>query len=255
MGFIGLLFLVQKFQSQDIKITIGKTNFDNASVLLTNGNTLFGEVQDFNSPNTVEIVGNPFSFTLSATEELEKDLNLDRKKIKFRKTKEDPYRLISADSIDTISFFDEEINKNREFKRLQIVKSVNGNVSVTNRTIFLPVFKKDSINLYGYHLYSNGQYATTIFYLNNPKDNLAVAPYDMRFNEIFAARKKLIERIVSSYKYISGNCPAFHEWLDEQYYSETDKGTRDDYKAIQKDIKNGKKGLKKKKKKKKKKKS
>jgi len=247
--FIGLLFLVQKFQSQDIKITIGKTNFDNASVLLTNGNTLFGEVQDFNSPNTVEIVGNPFSFTLSATEELEKDLNLDRKKIKFRKTKEDPYRLISADSIDTISFFDEEINKNREFKRLQIVKSVNGNVSVTNRTIFLPVFKKDSINLYGYHLYSNGQYATTIFYLNNPKDNLAVAPYDMRFNEIFAARKKLIERIVSSYKYISGNCPAFHEWLDEQYYSETDKGTRDDYKAIQKDIKNGKKGLKSKEKK------
>lgn len=242
--FIGLLLLTQKIQSQDIKITLGKTDFDNASVLLTNGKTLIGEVQDFNSPSTIEIVGNPFSFTMSATEELEKDLNLNRKQIKFRKSKDDQYKLISADSIDTINFFDDELNKNLEFRRLQIVRSINGKINETKRTIFLPVFKKDSINLYGYHLYSSGQYATTIFYLNNPKDNLAIAPYDMRFNEIFSARKKLIERIVSSYKFVSGNCTTFHDWLDKKFYSQTSEINRDDYKKLQKEIKKGKKSFK-----------
>lgn len=247
--FVGFLFWVQNIQSQNAQFYFGKTDFDNATVLLTNGQTLLGEVQDFNSPNTVEFKNNnPFNMTMSATEELEQNLNLDRKKIKFRKSKNDAFRLIPSDSIDIIQFFDEELNKNLEFKRLKIVKSVNGEIKETKRTLFLPVFKKDSINLYGYHLYSNGQYATTIFYLNNPKDNTAVSPYDIRFVELFTAKKKLTERIISSYKFVSGNCPSFHKWLDEKFYDETEETLKKEYKqyynTTRKDIKEGQKNLK-----------
>ncbi|ESU27053.1 hypothetical protein FLJC2902T_23950 [Flavobacterium limnosediminis JC2902] len=245
-AFIVFLFCVQNIQSQ-LRFYLGKPDFDNATVLLTNGQTLVGEVQDFNSPNAVEI-DNPFVMTMSATEELELNLNLDRKKIKFRKSKNDSFRLIPSDSIDVIQFFDEELNKKAEFKRLKITKSVNGEIKETNRTLFLPIFKKDLINLYGYHFYSNGQYATTIFYLNNPKDNSAISPYDIRFVELFSARKKFIERIISSYKFVSGNCPGFHQWLDEKFYDETDEAVKKEFKqyynTTRKEIKEGQKNLK-----------
>lgn len=247
--FVGFLFWVQNIQSQNVQFYLGKPDFDNATVLLINGQTLIGEVQDFNSPNSVEFNNNnPFDITTSPTEELEQNLNLDRKKIKFRKNKNDSFRLIPSDSIDIIQFFDEDLNKNFEYKRLKITKSVNGEIKETNRTIFLPIFKKDSINLYGYHLYSNGKYATTIFYLNNPKDNIAICPYDLRFVELFTAKKKLIERIISSYKFVSGDCPNFHKWLDEKFYGETEEAVKKEYKqyysTTRKEIKEGKKNLK-----------
>lgn len=245
-----MLFIwVQKMNSQDIQFYFGKVDFDNATVRLINGKTLLGEVQDFNSPNAVEFKNiNPFNMSMSITEEIEQNLNHNRKKIKFRKSINDSFRLIPADSIDTINYFDENFNQNLEYKRLQIVRSVNGKIKETNQTLFLPVFKKDFINLYGYHLYSNGQYATTIFYLNNPKDNTAISPYDLRFTELFSAKKKLIERIISSYKYVSGNCDNFSKWLDNKFYDETNEIIENDYKQnynkIRKEIKEGQKTLK-----------
>lgn len=247
--FIGFLFVTQTIQSQNVEFYLGKADFDNATVHLINGQTLLGEVQDFNSPNSVEFKNkNPFNLSMSATEEIEQNLNLDRKKIKFRKSKNDSFRLIPSDSIDIIQFFDEELQKNFEFKRLKIYKSVGGEIKETNRTIFLPIFKKDVINLYGYHLYSNGQYATTIFYLNNPNDNKAISPYDLHFIELFTAKKKLIERTISSFKFVSGNCSTFHKWLDEKYYDETDEAIKKEYKqyynTTRKEIKEGQKNLK-----------
>lgn len=253
--FVVFLFWAQSIQSQNVQFYLGKVDFDNATVLLTNGQTLLGEIQDFNSPNWVEFKNNnTYNINMSATEEIEQSLNLDRKKIKFRKSKNDSFRLIPSDSIDIIQFFDEDLNKNFEYKRLKITKSVNGEIKETNRSLFLPIFKKDSINLYGYHLYSNGQYATTIFYLNNPKNNIAISPYDLRFVELFTAKKKLIERIISSYKFVSENCPSFHKWLDKKFYNETEEAVKKDYKqyynTTQKEIKEGKKNLKTKEKKK-----
>lgn len=245
----GFLLWTQNIQCQNVQFFVGKPDFDNATILLTNGQTLMGEVQDFNSPNSVEFKNtNPFTMTMSITEEIERSLYLDRKKIKFRKSKNDKFRLIPSDSIDIINFFDKEFNKNYEFRRLKIVKSINGKIKESKRSLFLPLFKKDSINLYGYHFYSNGKYATTIFYLNNPKDDRAISPYDLRFTELFAAKKKLIERTISSYKFVSRNCPDFYKWLDEKYYNETEKAVKNDhkkyYKTIKKEIKEGQKKMK-----------
>lgn len=245
----GFLFWVQCIQSQNVQFNFGKTDFDNATIHLINGQTLLGEVQDFNSPNSVEFkFDNPYNMSLSLTEGLEQNLNLDRKKIKYRKSKDDAFKYIPSDSIDIIQFFDDDLNKNFEFKRLKIFKSVKGEIKETNRTIFLPIFKKGTINLYGYNLYSNGKYRTTIFYLNNPKDDSAISPYDLNILEIFAGKKKFIEHIISSYKFVSGNCPAFHQWLDEKSFKETDEAIKKDrkqyYKTTKKEIKEGKKSLK-----------
>ena len=214
--FVGLLIWSQSIQSQ-MRFYFGKPDFSNSTVLLNDGKILVGEVQDFSSPNTVEFSG---GMAMSASEGFESNFNFDRKKIKFRKSKTDSFRFIPSDSIDIIHFFDEELNKTVEYKRLKIVKSINGKITETKRTIFLPVFKKDAINLYGYHVYMNGRYATTIFYLNNPKDNIAINPYDLSIVEVLAARKKSKERVISCYKFVSENCQSFHKWLDEEFINE-----------------------------------
>jgi hypothetical protein len=245
----GFIFFTQSIQCQDVQFYVGKTDFNNAIILLSNGEILTGEVQDFNSPNAVELKNfNPFMMSMSITEEIERNLYLDRKKIKFRKNENDKFRLIPSNSIEAINFFDKKLNKKFEYKQLKIAKSIDGKIKETNRSLFLPLVKKDSIDLYGYHFYSDGKYATTILYLNNPKDDWAISPYDLRLTEIFAAKKKLTQRIISSYKFVSENCTNFHKWLDEKYYFETEKSLKNDYKkyykTVKKEIRVGKKKLK-----------
>lgn len=74
----------------------------------------------------------------------------------------------------------------------------------------------------------------------------AISPYDLRLVEIFSAEKKLKERIISSYKFISGNCPDFHKWIEEEYYDEIGKIKKEDkkhYKTYRKEIHKAKKKL------------
>lgn len=236
---VGFFVLTQSIQSQ-VLFYFGKPDFNNATVLLTDGKTLLGEVQDFNSPNSVEFNG----AVGSATEEFEQSFNFDRKKIKFRKSKNDPFRLIPSDSINVIQFFDEELNKTVEFKRLKIFKSSSGQIRDSKRTVFLPVFKKDAINLYGYHVYSAGHYATTIVYINNPKDNIALNPNEMNIAELLTAKKTLTARMTGSYKFVSENCPDFHKWIDEKFMEEYGKMFKPYYKATREEVKEGKKKLK-----------
>jgi hypothetical protein len=236
---VGFLILTQSIQSQ-VVFYFGKPDYGNATVLLTDGKTMIGEVQDFSSPNSVEFNG----AVGSATEEFEQSFNFDRKKIKFRKNKNDSFRLIPSDSIDIIQFFDEDLNKTFEFKRLKIFKSSNGEIRESKRTVFLPLFKKDAISLYGYHVYTSGHYATTIVYINNPKDNIALNPYELNIAELLTARKTLTARITGSYKFVSKNCPDFHQWLDEKLIEEYETIFKPYYKATRQEVKEGKKKLK-----------
>lgn len=236
---VGFLILTQSMQGQ-VVFYFGKPDFDNATVLLTDGKTLVGEVQDFSSPNTVEFNG----AVGSATEEFEQNSNFDRKKIKFRSSKNDAFRLIPSDSIDIIQFFDEDLNKTVEFKRLKIFKSSSGEIRESKRVVFLPLFKKDAINLYGYHVYSGGHYATTIIYINNPKDNIALNPFEINIAELLTARKTMTERILGSYKFVSEHCPDFHKWLDEKFMEEYGAMFKPYYKATRATVKEGKKLLK-----------
>lgn len=161
-------------QTSGIQFYFGKKEYVTATVQLSNGKTLMGEVQDFDSPNLVEI--KDYGFKPS---DLENNINYNRKKIRFRKNAEDTSIQISADSINYITHFDIETKEIKEFKRLKVVKTKNnGEIEETDHVVFLPLIKRDSINFYGYNMITQGKYVRTIFYLNNSKNNLAINPLD-----------------------------------------------------------------------------
>ena len=104
-----LLFSTIQFYAQDIEFYFGKKDYIPATIQLANGKTLMGEVQDFDSPNIVEI--RDFGFKPS---DLENDVNYNRKKIRFRKNADDQSIQISADSINYITHFDSETKETKE---------------------------------------------------------------------------------------------------------------------------------------------
>lgn len=167
----GFLFWSQNIQCQNIQFPFMKPDFDNVTIILKNGETLVGEIQDFEEPKSFKFGNNSPNKTMSASGEKKRSMNIEIEKIKFRESKSDEFRTINSNSIDILDFKDKESNKNYEFKRLEILESINGEIKETDVSLFLPLFYKDAINLYGYHLYYGKKYATTIFYLNNPKDD------------------------------------------------------------------------------------
>jgi hypothetical protein len=102
-----LFLLIGKIYGQapsEINFYFGKVDYINATVNLIDGKRLLGEVQDFDSPNFIEFT-NPYDFNPST---LESNNNLDRKKIKFRRNSSEKFRAIPSDSINYITYFDNE---------------------------------------------------------------------------------------------------------------------------------------------------
>lgn len=230
-----------KPSASSVQIIFFKKEYKNASVLLNSGETLLGEIQDFESPNTIEIVTPNFNIS-----DIEANLNLDRKKIKFRKNENDSYINLPSESINQISLFDNDLNEEIVFKRLEIVGYINGEIKKRDREVFLPLIKSDSINLFGYHLYSNGRYSTTIVYLNNPKTNQAITPFEVSLMELAFNKNLLSKKFTESFRFASENCKPFMEWLDETMINNIIKKSeaKEKYKNLLSQIKEGKKKLK-----------
>jgi hypothetical protein len=231
-----------RYQQSDIQFYFGKKEYIPATVQLSNGTTLMGEVQDFDSPNIVEI--RDFGFKPS---DLENDVNYNRKKIRFRKNAEDASIQISADSINYITHFDIETKEIKEFKRLKILKTKNnGEIEETDRVVFLPLIKKDSINFYGYNMVAQGKYLRTVFYLNNSKDNLAINPLDFNMMDLFKNQSKIGQEVVNAIKQVTNDCPEFQKTLDQKMdvSEEMKKDAMQKYKKMQSDVDEGKKNLK-----------
>lgn len=226
-----------------VELYFGKTNYIPATVQLNNGKVIIGEVQDFDSPNSVKI-NNPFGFE---PKDLEPEFNLDRKKIKFRTNATEKEIYISSDSINQINYFDKELNEVKEFKRLQILKTNNnGEVYDSGKSFFLPLIKKDTINYYGYNVIVENRFVRTVFYLNNSKDNLAINPLDFSLSDLFKKESTLQSEIINILKYITKDCPEFHKKIEEkpEITKEMKKDALQKYKKMEADIKEGKKKLK-----------
>lgn len=226
-----------------VELYFGKTNYIPATVQLNNGKVIIGEVQDFDSPNSVKI-NNPFGFE---PKDLEPEFNLDRKKIKFRTNATEKEIYISSDSINQINYFDKELNEVKEFKRLQILKTNNnGEVYDSGKSFFLPLIKKDTINYYGYNVIVENRFVRTVFYLNNSKDNLAINPLDFSLSDLFKKESTLQSEIINILKFITKDCPEFHKKIEEkpEITKEMKKDALQKYKKMEADIKEGKKKLK-----------
>lgn len=243
-----LLLLIGKIYGQaqsDINFYFGKVEYINATVNLIDGKRLLGEVQDFDSPNFIEFT-NPYDFNPST---LESNNNLDRKKIKFRRNASEKYRVIPSDSINYITYFDNELNKVKEFKRLHILKAKsNGEIVDSGNTIFLPLIKNDSINFYGYNITIKGigKYARTIFYMNNPKDNFAINPLDFSLMDLMGNKSKIHSKVINAIKSIVKDCPEFTSKLDvkQDVTKEMEKDALQKYQEMEKQVAEGKKKLK-----------
>lgn len=229
-------------QTSTIQFYFGKKEFIPATVQLSNGKTLMGEVQDFDSPNIVEI--RDFGFKPS---DFENDINYNRKKIRFRKNANDESIQISADSINYITHFDTETKEIKEFKRLKILKTKNnGEIEETDHVVFLPLVIKDSVNFYGYNITSQGKYLRTVFYLNNSKDNFAINPLDFNMMDLFKNQDKIAQEVINAIKVVTKDCPEFHKILDQKldFTEEMKKDALAKYKKMQSDVEQGKKNLK-----------
>lgn len=243
-----LLLLIGKIYGQtqsDINFYFGKVEFINATVNLIDGKRLLGEVQDFDSPNFIEFT-NPYDFDPST---MESNNNLDRKKIKFRRNASDKYRTIPSDSINYITYFDSELNKVKEFKRLHILKAKsNGEIVDSGNTVFLPLIKNDSINFYGYNITIKGagKYVRTVFYMNNPKDNFAINPLDFSLMDFMVNKSKIHSKVINAIKAIAKDCPEFTRMLDtkQDVTKEMEKDAIQKYQEMEKQIDEGKKKLK-----------
>lgn len=243
-----LFLLIGKIYGQatsEINFYFGKVDYINATVNLIDGKRLLGEVQDFDSPNFIEFT-NPYDFNPST---LESNNNLDRKKIKFRRNSSEKFRAIPSDSINYITYFDNELNKVKEFKRLQILKTKsNGEIVNSGNTIFLPLIKNDSINFYGYNITIKGtnKYARTIFYMNNPKDNFAINPLDFSLMDMIVNKNKIQSKVINAIKAIVKDCPEFTAKLDtkQDVTKEMEKDALQKYQEMEKQIAEGKKNLK-----------
>lgn len=229
-------------QTSGIQFYFGKKEYVTATVQLSNGKTLMGEVQNFDSPNLVEI--KDYGFKPS---DLENNINYNRKKIRFRKNAEDTSIQISADSINYITHFDIETKEIKEFKRLKVIKTKNnGEIEETDHVVFLPLIKRDSINFYGYNMITQGKYVRTIFYLNNSKNNLAINPLDFDMMDLFKNQDKIGQEVVNAIKFVTNDCPEFQKILDQKMdiSEEMKKDAMQKYKKMQSDVKEGQKKLK-----------
>ena len=245
------MLLIGKIYGQtqsDINFYFGKVEYINATVNLIDGKRLLGEVQDFDSPNFIEFT-NPYDFNPST---LESNNNLDRKKIKFRRNASEKYRTIPSDSINYITYFDKDLNKVKEFKRLHILKAKsNGEIVDSGNTVFLPLIKNDSINFYGYNITIKGigKYARTVFYMNNPKDNFAINPLDFSLMDLMGNKSKIHSKVINAIKAIVKDCPDFTSKLEtkQDVTKEMEKDALQKYQEMEKQIAEGKNKLKSKK--------
>lgn len=229
-------------QMSAVQFYFGKKEYIPVTVQLSNGTTLMGEIQDFDSPNFIEI--RDFGFKPS---DLENDINYNRKKIRFRKNADDEAIQILADSINYITHFDSETKEIKEFKRLKILRTKNnGEIEETDRVVFLPLIKKDSINFYGYNMISQGKYLRTVFYLNNSKDNFAINPLDFNMMDLFKNQDRIGQEVVNAIKEVTKDCPEFQKILDQKMdvSEEMKKNAIQKYKKMQSDVDEGKKNLK-----------
>ena len=180
---------------------------------------------------------------------MESNNNLDRKKIKFRRNASEKFRTIPSDSVNYITYFDNELNKVKEFKHLHILKAKsNGEIVDSGNTVFLPLIKSDSINFYGCNITIKGtdKYARTVFYMNNPKDNFAINPLDFSLMDLIGNKNKIHSKVINAIKAIVKDCPEFTSKLDakQDVSKEMENDALQKYKEMEKQVAEGKKKLK-----------
>ncbi len=211
-----------------------------ATVTFADGHTQDGFVYGFISEKFFTV--NPEALLGFST--METAVNLSDKKFDF-KVSEDakPQKVTSGEIVNVV--LKEEDGSTTEYQYLG-VKTVNGKGELIDfkQKVWLPVIRKDKINILGYEYYeqSGGRPADLMFipvYLRNPKEDFAIVPIDFNRINLFNFGK-LDDKFKVAIDAVFKDCPAFLEIFHASYDQKVSTFDMDKMKAEQKALKKAK---------------
>lgn len=173
---------------------------------------------------------------LNLIDDLEHELNLDDKNLKFKENETDEFQKIAIDEIDEV------ILKNTTYKVL-ILKDLTstGELKENGKKVFLPYVRKGAINIFGirYTETTSGSIPPSSmntrslrFYYQNPKENYAINYQNIGTLDLFTFKKRYTNPLLDLFK----DCPQIVN--DLEAFLENKKGTNTkDYREEEKRLK------------------
>lgn len=195
--------------SSGVLFTYG-SDYIPAQLTYIDGHQETGFVYGFIYSRWVEFA-NPLEIDELAT--IEDDLNLSDKRFSFKKTKDSEAIKLSQNEVkEVILYWDTD---HREHFKLMNLKTVNGKGEIVDlkKRAWLPLWRKDKVNIFSLSVYENGRYAFSMVYLNNEKDNFAINPIDMN-NIDFFNLGKINGKVVRALKEVFNDCPEYLKTLE-----------------------------------------
>lgn len=214
-----------------------------ADLIMENGETLHGYLQDFNLPNFVE------SGLVNSFKRVESIYHYDAKFFKFKNDEKGEVREIPMTDIKSIAVMENDGSDKLRFDKMKL-KTINSKYETEDldMTVMLPLQSEGKINLYGFSVavYMGRAYYTSFFmpYLKKPDNEYAYIPIDydniglFNMGKIKGKFKKAFQEVTVSCKQYQPHLEASVEKLmDKKARKEIDKERLAKRKEARKDIK------------------
>ncbi|MCL9805077.1 hypothetical protein NAT51_06080 [Flavobacterium amniphilum] len=208
--------------------------FSKATILFNDGHTETGLVRSFLEQRIL---------TAGYSTNLEHELNLDDKIVKFKVSENAEVKDLSIDDIKQITLLYE--NNYTAVYRVLALKEIDnkGNLRDKSLKVFLPLLKEGKINIYGLRYSgrdSSGSFQEEAFYYQNAKDDYAINYYNVGLFSLFSMK----ERILNPFRQLFSDCPSAVteiENMEKKFLSSTKedlKASREEQKQLTKEFNN-----------------
>lgn len=223
--FHTLLFIV--FSLHSIKAQTYK-----GTILFNDGTTKTGIIKSFIEDKIIN---------LNLIDDLEHELNLDDKNLKFKENETDEFQKIAIDEIDEV------ILKNTTYKVILLKDLTStGELKENGKKVFLPYVREGAINIFGIRYVetsSGGIPATSMalksirFYYQNTKEKYAINYQNIGTLDLFTFKKRFANPLIDLFK----DCPEIVENLENFLANKKDSfnknGSKERYKKLKKEFK------------------
>lgn len=236
------LFCTQLFCQASI--SFAKKPYMEVDLVMENGQTVHGYLQDFNLPKFIE------SDFANNFKRIESVYHYDSKYFKFKSSENAKAQEIPMTDIKSIIVLEEDGSDRVKFDKMKL-KTINSKYEIEDldMTVMLPLQSEGKINLYGFSVstFMGKTYIDSIFlpYLKKPADEYAYIPLDydniglFNMGKIKGKFKKAFEEVTADCKqYQSHLDDAVEKLMDKKLMKEIYKEKAARKKAARKEIKN-----------------
>lgn len=211
------VFSVFAFSQSDIYF--GKKKLVNAEIILENGTSKKGFLQDFQSQRF-------YNSDLQSFGGIEKLLKYETKQFKFKEEAGSAVQLINIDDVKRIIVLNTDGSERLIYDKMKL-RTINSKNEVVDldKTVILPLEQEGKLNLYGITVAVYGKpgmygsatkYLATLFipYLKSPNSEYAYLPFDINRMNIFNLGK-LEAKFKKALEESTKDCPEFQSDIDE----------------------------------------